>query len=1136
MTESSQWKNSIVQFFQDLQIIDRSRLKGLFLIIAQSLLYQYHQETPVRAIGEGLAASRIISFFRMILVKKLIIPALYEKKRQKSFLNKQKLQEEIQKQLQLAKEQKENEEREKQRKDSTVHSIYDSFSLTPKEARKLEKQLLVEKELARPENPIQIIAMESVRNTIHCKIRFVLFPMTAEVIELKEQEEQNNPLSATLTSRKKSTSSSKKNSAFDFKKSFQEDSRQFLFDEWSQLTPVAYRMTALHPPTEEFHQQKPFKFPPYSHSHSHSFDPSMNESATSSLTFRDKIAREGDGDDRSFSTFNSDPKNHRSPGRKEEIILYLKHPKQMHMESYMGKKDYYEQQIVNQQKQEENRPSSSSIFTPIEQDFHIQKQPIHKSFLSLNPQTREPITEPLLTSKYQNVIEFDFIISDLPCMQSFDINIELSSDLTQDLFSYHKSFFKMYPPLKTTITSASLDYYNNNKGVEDEGNGLIPLTGRSSRSGKLQNQSKKTSFMSVVTENASPDGEIGGEEENAELSTPFTARSHKPESQQIKKKISFMTAGTDQGSTKLESRTDEQIPLTGRTSISEKLLSKSKKSSFMTVATNKRSSKSGFREETEVEEKEEDDDENEVIQDFQNIFCETKDHFVYYLSPSLVDTPGIHVNIPTPVQTLPIFPSTIKDLSLSVLYYSSFLHIQQKEEKQKRSRSPSRPVSAAIIHEEMKGDLSLPLFHLSNNSSESKQVLDSYSNHPKNILNKHWPYQIWYDIGPKYYCIQQFSCLLSLIFEEFISDSLENISYEIQRQFVIIHHAFPDSSQRKKAADIVDLIYEGEWIALENKPSYFVQKQPLSHQTATHPLNIDQGKSLQLIDYFNSDYFEVEKNSVLSVASFISEKMTDIIVNQSNNPKEESENIRLHGLLNTSLSFGFLYKIRVKNSFGTSKWSETDYSKAFLSLGNIFISEEDLLKKGKIFIPNLKVPKTSQSDKKERNKKTAAMEKGTNPFEYIHEQKKKNHAIIEQLVNSIQLQSLTHPAEHALLISSRPMSSTSPVREQTRGVVRSPARKERGTEGHHLLKSSSGTFVSSSSPVSKSGSPHHQEKNRKSDRSRSRSPATVDRKSDKRKDLEKERKESESDNPHLQWLKSLQTTSPMVVSSNAPPR
>lgn len=70
----------IQQFVHDIQLLDRQKGKEIMVVIITSILHKFHLDQPKKTLGENLAADRIISFFRMIIVHRKIVPALLLKK------------------------------------------------------------------------------------------------------------------------------------------------------------------------------------------------------------------------------------------------------------------------------------------------------------------------------------------------------------------------------------------------------------------------------------------------------------------------------------------------------------------------------------------------------------------------------------------------------------------------------------------------------------------------------------------------------------------------------------------------------------------------------------------------------------------------------------------------------------------------------------------------------------------------------------------------------------------------------------------------------------------------------------------------------------------------------------------------
>jgi dsDNA-binding SOS-regulon protein len=882
-------KSIISLFFQELQIIDRSRLKDIFLLFAQSFLYQYHQDTLIRQKGTELAASRIIAFFRMMHIRYFVIPAkidallaaVTKKKEEQTLLEKQSILEE---------EERQREELERKQK---VYSIYDSYKISEKELKRME-------DAKKPENPIQLINVSSCHgNSIVCKIRFILFPMNFEVQQLIEQ--QRFPISGKHSS---SSSSSKRGlSSFDFKKSFQEDSRQYLYDEWSKLIPVAYRISS---------------------------------SATSSRRNQEKQ-------------------------EKDEIILYLKDSKQAIQEQYnTGKPDFYEEQMRKSRDFRKNssaadgdngsRSPSRCQLLPT-----VCKYPVEMKFTCINNDTREPNVEEasggFVSTRYSNIIELELTASNLPCVTSYQLSLELSSSLAKDLLCHHREFFRLYSV--NSLYSSSVDQ----------------------------------EFSSFSTEDDS-------------------------------------------------------------------LSSKRKK-----------------------------DSEIEQLSQFETIICETSNALNYYVNPSSVEKTGIRVEIPSILKTSVIPPSPVDKFFVTVSYYSSYVHSVPVS-------VPSRSRSSAshTVTEKTKGDVTLPVIEI--------------SDYQRIHSNTHWFYELYYDIGPKYHCLQQFSALIRILFPEDCNDKFDSTQYEFQRKFVV--YACHSSLASGILANRHQILLESEWEKISEKHSdetndrngvsYPLAEISCMFESPIDPLTQQTRGLLNTYDYFISDIFENYPASINHVVSYVSDHLTDILTQPLAAGRSLHELSRFEGLLSTSLSFGMLYRVRVRNSAGISRYSKVDYSQHAVTVGNIYASADDLMKKGKYAPPPTQSISVNTAVSSKENIKQSKKKKIIEANKISEKMKRKNQLVIEQL-----------------------LLSSSVVEDSLKIADKSEDFSSSSTASIPLFRAGSSPVIQPSLPVESQLSPAVS-----SPKERLKSSLA-----EKREVVGKQLDEETDEDPQTKWLRLLHLTSPM---------
>lgn len=948
MQDFPDMKYTVSIFFQGMQIIDRQRMKALMTVLSQAILYQYHQDEPIRLKGDDVAACRITAFFRMIYTNRVILPKKIEELKERS----NQLKEALAEKARLALVAEQLMEEEKKKKSETVHSIFDSFKTLPPHLQPPP-----------PENPIQLRSLKALGNTIKCSLRLILFPMTADVRELIDQQQMLAAAASEQGKRKKRISFDN----YDFKKAFSDDRRQHLYDDWNELTPIAYRITS-HVPSSPV--------------------------ASSSSLFDAK----------------------ETPA-KEEIVIYLKHSKQIYREQYLKKKDFYEEQM--------NLPSTPSgvakdISSPVSRQrrakpFQIRKYPVQMKTIpcisKMNPQNyQEEIVSASLENsqdheKYANVMDIELEVENLPTVTSFQLSFEVSSDLTKDLYEYHQPFFALYTP-------------------KDDNN--------------------------FETENKDKDKEV-------------------------EKKV--------------------QDP------------------SFIT---------------------------------FQSILCENKEQRLSYdVSLSQVDPQGIHLNLHKSIRTRPIAPSTIQQMKVALVYYSSYLHTIVQPGTFPRYL----PLTNQVVKGEAEGELSLP-------SSDIIQYerINQFENRP---------YEWYYDIGAQYHVIQQFSALIQLYFLESLDDKKENTHYDIQRRFVILLKREETEEERKareekliqenpvevieerqssegevgleemqrtqKKLPVLDILYEGDWKDVNTNintanPPYPIEL--IEHQL--HPRTQETMNILTNFDYFTTDIFEEEKDSVPLISNFISENLTDIIYRsallQASSTSSQAPH-RLAGLIHSSLEFGFIYRIRAKNSIGISKYMKLDYSHHSILLGKIMISEESLMKRGKL-VKTLQVKKLGLSStfpsNQENNYHPSQVES-----KVLIPNRKANPLIMKQLLQHSQsasnIQTDSRPMTHQLdpLPLSKPTSaahSLPPISFDHPYSPSSPTLSNYSRKHSPIMSRSQSGRISPSPSLSPTLS-----------RSRSPSSRKKSRKQRSRPSTQQSIKEVEID-PQQQWLKALQMTSPLVIN------
>jgi hypothetical protein len=882
-------KSIISLFFQELQIIDRSRLKDIFLLFVQSFLYQYHQDTSIRLKGTELAASRIIAFFRMIHIRYFLIPAKIDAL-QEAVNKKKEEQTQLEKQSILDEEERQRQEIERKQK---IYSIYDSYKMTEKELKRIE-------EAKKPENPIQLlnVSLSSFSgNSIICKIRFILFPMTTEIQQLIEQ--QRFPMSHSHSS-----SSSKHGfSSFDFKKSFHEDSRKYLFDEWSKLVPIAYRIS-------------------------------------------------------------SKGRNHRrnqENQEKDEIILYLKDSKQSIQEQYnTGKLDFYEEQM---KKSSDNSTIDSDNGSPSPSRRHlipsIFKYPVEMKFTCIDNDTREPKAEDrsggYASTRYSNIIELELTIPNLPCVSSYQLSLELASSLSKDLLSYHREFFQLYS-VGSLPSSSSVDQ-------------------------------ESSSFSSD----------------------------------------------------------------------SEVLSSKRKKDSDM-----------------------------ELLSQFQTIICETSNNFNYYVNPSSVEKTGIRVEVPSVLKIKAIAPSPIDTLYGAISYYSSYVHSVPVSVS-------SRALACRRPTEKIEGELALPVIEI--------------SDYRRIHLNTHWFYELYYDIGPKYHCLQQFSALIQILFPEDCHDKFDSTHYEFQRKFIV--YSCESSIPIGSVASRDQVILESGWEKISQKYSDEVQASngvcyPLSENSllepSANPLTQEKRNLLNIYDYFTTDVFEYYPESINHIISYVSDHLTDILTQSLLAEKHLDTQSKLDGLLSTSLSFGVLYRVRVRNSIGVSRYSNSDYSQHSVTVGNIYVSADDLIKKGK-YTPFQQPVSLSSGISSKMNIKQLKKMKIIEANKINEKLKRKNQQVIEQLLvaSAVDEKSvkIDDKSEELSLVS--PFSTVSvPIRSDSLPII--------GSDGNELVSLSIESRPQSAVFVSKE---------------------TLDRSVEGNRAVDNQLEEEVDEDPQKKWFRLLQLTSPM---------
>lgn len=73
---SPQFRKAVLAFYDNLQILDRTRGQQLVNIFSAAVLHQYISETEVRKKGEDIAAHILVSFFRMVRVQRKLLPLL----------------------------------------------------------------------------------------------------------------------------------------------------------------------------------------------------------------------------------------------------------------------------------------------------------------------------------------------------------------------------------------------------------------------------------------------------------------------------------------------------------------------------------------------------------------------------------------------------------------------------------------------------------------------------------------------------------------------------------------------------------------------------------------------------------------------------------------------------------------------------------------------------------------------------------------------------------------------------------------------------------------------------------------------------------------------------------------------------